>query len=412
MEERKTASKKPATIDKTSMQKLEKALLPYEKKLQRQERFRRILGVKEVERPTYLRYITGPVERFDKNRMAFLCMRPENPLGEDLRRKFKERTGYDHYLSPLAYEELDYEDRIARAIADASYRGCAEYEPKPFPVTPPGGRLEIEDRAWMSRLIKKIGLMFGADLVRITELDQRWVYQDLEIPHKYAIVVAVQHKPSLVGLAPSYFSWASTAETYSRLKLITTQLTDSIRGLGYDAMYRETRGGANPELNMVPIALDAGIGEFCRTGRVLSPEFGNNMRLKAVTTDLPLQPDKPISFGVHDFCMTCESCATFCPAGAVPRGEPSDQRPSVIYNNAGFRKWWINAEKCLIFWGINKRKWPSCGGRCIAVCPWIKPMNGFHNSMRWLAIHAPGFVKRFLVRLDEVTQQRKKSISP
>jgi hypothetical protein len=32
--------------------------------------------------------------------------------------------------------------------------------------------------------------------------------------------------------------------------------------------------------------------------------------------------------------------------------------------------------------------------------------------MRWLAIHAPGFVKRSLVRLDEVTQQRKKSLSP
>ena len=167
MEERRTASKKPAAIDKTSMQKLEKALLPYEKKLQRQERFRRLLGVKEVDRPTYERYITGPVERFDKNRMAFLCMRPENPFGEDLRRKFKERTGYDHYLSPLAYEELDYEDRIGRAVADASYRGCAEYEPKPFPITPPEGRLEIKDRAWMSRLIKKVGLMFGADLVRI-----------------------------------------------------------------------------------------------------------------------------------------------------------------------------------------------------------------------------------------------------
>lgn len=35
MEESRTASKKPATIDKTSMEKLEKALLPYEKKLQR-----------------------------------------------------------------------------------------------------------------------------------------------------------------------------------------------------------------------------------------------------------------------------------------------------------------------------------------------------------------------------------------
>ena len=193
--------------------------------------------------------------------------------------------------------------------------------------------------------------------------------------------------------------------------MITTQLTDFIRGLGYDAMYRETRGGGEPELNMVPIALDAGVGEFCRTGRVLSPEYGNNMRLKAVTTDLPLLPDKPIAFGTHDFCMACESCAKFCPSGAVPKGEPSEEIPNPVHNNPGFRKWWINAEKCIIFWGMNKKKWPSCGGRCIAVCPWNKPMNRFHNTVRWLAIHAPHFLKKLLVKGDEITYHRQKKIT-
>ena len=397
-------------IDKTSMDRLEKALLPYEKQLQKQEKLRKRLGVKQVERPTYERYITGPIERFEKERMAFLCMRPENPYGEDLRAKFKAQTGYDHYLSSLPYADLDYEDRIGRALADASYRACSEYDPEPFPVTSPEGRLEVKDPAWMSRLIKKIGLMFGADIVGITKLDQRWVYKDVDIPHKYAIIAVVQHKPSFIDLAPSYFSWNSTADVYSRLKLITTQLTDFIQGLGYDAMYRETRGGGKPELNMVPIGLDAGIGEFCRTGRVLSPEYGNNMRLKAVTTNLPLLPDKPISFGAHDFCMACESCAKFCPSGAVPKGEPSDEIPNPVHNNPGFRKWWINAEKCIIFWGMNKRKWPSCGGRCIAVCPWNKPMNWFHNCVRWLAIHSPEPIKKLLVWGDEMTYSRKKSI--
>ncbi len=403
-------SQKPPSVDKTSMQRLEQALEPYEKRLAAQERFRRLLGVKEVDEPTYQRYINGPVERFEKERMAFLCMRPDNPHGAELRKKFKARTGHDHYISPLPYQELDYEDRIGRAMADAGYRICSEFDPRPFPVTPPAGRFEIEDRVWISRLIKKVGLMFGADVVRITELDQRWQYLDIDIPHKYAIVAAVQHKPSLINLAPSYFSWASSTDVYSRLKLITTQLTDFIRGLGYDAMYRETRGGGEPELNMVPIALDAGVGEFCRTGRVLSPEFGNNMRLKAVTTDLPLQTDKPISFGTHDFCMACESCAKYCPSGAIPKGEPSEEIPNPVHNNPGFCKWWIDAEKCIIFWGMNKRKWPSCGGRCIAVCPWNKPMNWFHNSVRWLAIHAPHSVKKFLVWGDEIAYRRKKQI--
>ena len=42
--------------------------------------------------------------------MAFLCMRPDNPYREELRKKFKKQTGYDHYLTSLPYEELDYED--------------------------------------------------------------------------------------------------------------------------------------------------------------------------------------------------------------------------------------------------------------------------------------------------------------
>ena len=404
------SSKKRIAMDATRMQRLEKALLPFEKQLQKQEAFRKRLGVKEVDQPTYQRYITGPIERFEKERMAFLCMRPNNPHGEALRKKFKAHTGHDHYLTPLAYEELDIEDRFGRALADAGYRACCEYDPVPFPVTPEVGRVEINDGARMSRLIKKAGLLFGADMVRITKLDQRWLYKDVDISHRYAIVAVVQHKPSLIDLAPSYFSWAASADVYSRLKLITTQLTDFIRGLGYDAMYRETRGGGEPELNMVPIALDAGVGEFCRTGRVLSPEYGNNMRLKAVTTDLPLVPDKPIAFGTHDFCMACESCAKFCPSGAIPKGEPSEKIPNPVHNNPGFCKWWIDAEKCIIFWGMNKRKWPSCGGRCIAVCPWNKPMNWFHNSVRWLAMHAPHWVKKFLVWGDEIAYRRKKKI--
>ena len=144
-------------------------------------------------------------------------------------------------------------------------------------------------------------------------------------------------------------------EVYSRLKFITTQLSDFIRGIGYDAEYRETLH-SNPEILMVPLAIDAGIGEFARNGRVLSPEFGINMPLKAVTTDMPLEPDKPISFGVHEFCMSCESCATYCPPNAIPFGPPADKPPSKIFNNPGFKKWHVRADRCLTFWAANKKK--------------------------------------------------------
>lgn len=374
-----------------------------------QERLRRLLGVKEVERPTYERYIIAPIERFDRRKSAFMALDPNNPFGEEYRTQFRARTGHDTWTDPLPYSELEPEDRVGQSLGSAAWRLCREYLPAPLPVTPPEGRIEISDKARITQLIKKAALLFGAGLVRISKLDQRWVYRDIDIPHKYVIVVAVHHLRCLNETAPSHFSWVSVGDVYSRLKFITTQLADFIRGLGYDAMYRETLHW-NPEMLMVPIALDAGLGEFARNGRVLSPEFGINMRLKAVTTDLPLTADKPISFGVHEFCMACESCATYCPANAIPFGPPTEAPPSQLFNNPGFRKWYVRADRCLTFWAADKKKWLSCGGRCIAVCPWNKPLAPHHNLVRWMAVHSPTIVRKMLVWADKVVYGRKKSI--
>ena len=390
------------------MIKLERALLPYQKKLRSQERRRRFLGIKEVDRPTYEKYIIGPIKRFDRRKNAFMTIIPNNNFGEEFRKQFKSRTGHDHWKDPLPYAELEPEDRIGQSLAAAGWRLCNEYFPKTLSVTSPEGQLKVNDKVWMTRLIKKVALLFGAEMVRITKLDPRWVYQDIDITHKYVIVVVVSHKRSLNNEAPSHFSWLSAVDTYSRLKFICTQLADFICGLGYAATYRETLGW-NPEMLMVPIAIDAGVGEFARNGRVLSPEFGINMRLKPVTTDLPLEVDKPISFGVHEFCMVCKSCATYCPANAIPSGPPTDVPPS-IHNNPGFRKWYIRADRCLIFWGVNKKKWLSCGGRCISVCPWNKPLVFHHNMVRLMAIHSPAVVKKMLVWGDKIVYHRKKSI--
>lgn len=377
---------------------LEIALSFFERKLRAQERFRKVLGVKEVDRPTYERYITGPVLRFHSKKNAFAALLPDNPFGTDFRDAYKRRTGVDSFSKPLPQAELDPEDRPAQALAHASWRLCREYDPAPLSLTPPAGRFEMDDPARMSRLVKKAALWLGAEMVRITRVDQRWVYSDKVVPHPFAIIAVVPHAPAFNRTAPSHLSGLAVGNTYSRLKFITTQLAGFINGLGYEAVYRETLGW-NPEMLMVPMAIDAGIGEFARTGRVLSPEFGINMRLKAVTTDLPLKPDKPISFGTHEFCMACENCATYCPAGAVPFGEPTEA-PESLFNNPGYRKWYVKADRCLFFWMAHRKKWITCGGKCIAVCPWNKPMNPFHNLVRFMAIHSPGIIKKALVRAD------------
>lgn len=389
--------------------RLNKVLVPYEKKLRVQERRRRFLGVKKIDRPTYEKYITGAIEQFDSRQNAFAALLPDNPYGENFRETFKRKTGVPNQNISLSESELEIEDRISLSMVRAARRLCAEYHPDTLPVTPSVGRVDVNDAKWMSRFIKKVAMFFGAEMVAIAKIDKRWIYKDANIPHKYAIIVVISHERRFNDTSPSFLSEVAVRKAYSQLKFITTQLTDLICGLGYEAVYRETLGYASPELLMVPLAIDAGIGEFSRNGRCLSPEFGTNMRLKAVTTDLPLIADKPISFNVHEFCKICKNCALYCPANAISFGEPTEV-PDAIFHNPGYKKWYVRADRCLTFFAMNRKKWLNCGGRCIAVCPWNKPLNIFHNSVRWAAIHAPVTAKKLLVWADRFTYQRKKTI--
>jgi len=376
---------------------LDEALLPYQKTLQAQERLRKLLGVKSVLHPTYEQYITGSVEQFEWEKNALYSLTPSNPFGEQFRKRYKARTGYETFEDPLPYDRLDNEDRIGQSLEQAGMRLAYEYEPEGLPITPPAGRLDVSDRVWMTQLIKKVGLLLGAEMVKVARLDQRWVYKDANVAHEFAIVLVVRHKRSLVNTAPSHLSGVGVWDT-----------SDFIRGLGYDAVYRETLSDNRPEMLMIPIAIDAGVGEYSRSGRVLSPEFGTNMRMKAVTTDLPLKADEPISFGVHEYCMVCENCALACPARAIPFGPPTEEPPSPpLHYSPGYTKWWVDAERCAMFWAANKATWTTCGGRCIAWCPWTMELTPLNNMLRWASIHFPVEVKGLLAKADMRLRQSR-----
>jgi len=391
---------------------LEKVLQPFEKELRSQEKRRRLLGVKEVDRPTYERYITGTLERFHSEKNAFAAMNSDNEFGKDFRKWYKKRTGANNYMEALPQSELAPEDRLSQALFFAMNRLCTEYYPEPRSITPPEGRYEVsdDDRADMSRLIKKVALLCGADMVRITKIDPRWVYQNKEISHKYAIIVVVHHNREQQATAPSHLSGVSTGDVYSRLKVITTQLADFIRVLGHDADYRETLGNKSPDLLMVPLGIDAGVGEFARSGNIMSPEYGTNIRMKPVTTDLPLIADKPISFGAHEFCTDCKNCAEYCPSNALPMGDPEDLPDGMFYNQ-GKKLWYVRPDRCLPYWMARRKQWITCGGRCLAVCPWNRELNYFHNFIRWLAIHSNKPLRKFLVWADRKTEGWTKSVN-
>jgi hypothetical protein len=72
---------KDETMPKSALLRLsplEIALRPFEKKLKAQEKFRRLIGVQQVDTPAYHRYLTGPVERFDSRRFEGSDLLPMN----------------------------------------------------------------------------------------------------------------------------------------------------------------------------------------------------------------------------------------------------------------------------------------------------------------------------------------------
>ena len=79
---------------------------------------------------------------------------------------------------------------------------------------------------------------------------------------------------------------------------------------------------------------------------------------------MPLLDDKPVNFGIKEFCNNCLLCVQHCPPRAISADQPTMQG-CCDNNNHGVLKWYINGEKCLRFWQSNGA---SCAN-CIAVCP-------------------------------------------
>jgi len=233
-----------------------------------------------------------------------------------------------------------------------------------------------------SQLFKKITHTFGATLVGITKLNPDWCYQgslrgvgegNYEVPShwEYAIVFAVPHEWDMFYVNPTY---GASYDAYSYLRVIAARLEVFIHELGYPA-----RSHVPPflyDIMMPPIAVDAGLGEQGRIGLLVTPELGGNARLACVTTNIPMEVDKPIDIGIQEFCRKCKICAERCPTGAISNRE----EPGVVY---GYKRWKIRDELCFKTWASIAASKVSHGCRiCLAVCPYSRKNNWLHTLVR------------------------------
>ncbi len=261
--------------------------------------------------------------------------------------------------------------------------------------------VSFKDPAKTSKLIKKMAHELGSTLVGIARLNPDWVYrytsigrgfksdEPIEVPKhwQYAIVVGTPMSWDPLYANPTY---GTSNDAYARSRIIGFRLASFIKQLGYGA--RPHTPGTDYDLMVPPILVDAGIGEQGRPSIVITPELGCNFRPAVVTTNLPLKPDKPIDFGVQDFCRHCKICAENCPSNAITFGDPVEER--------GYLRYKVDTAKCLNFWNSTLG---SMGCRlCVAVCPYTRKANWLHKAALKITADDPtGIAEKSLTFLQK-----------
>jgi ferredoxin len=320
--------------------------------------------VHQLDHPPYK--IVGEVKPFPLNMVAFVRSRQDPTCTDFIESKPKSTAEIIAEGKP-GYSRVDFSLQLAsRTVVSAMSRQA--YSRDKIGKRSSGVKTKYvpDDVEKFTNEVKRAARLYGASIAGITRLDRRWIYSAfdgnlLRIPDEVntAIVMGVEMDRELIKQSPSALASAAVGNGYSRMVFTTACLAEFLRDLGWQAI-----GCGNDTALSIPLAIDAGLGEFGRNGLLITPDFGSRLRLCKIFTDAPLVPDKPIEFGVVNFCIKCGRCASACPAGAINAGERTSEAicPS---NNPGVLKWPVHAEKCLRFWRTNGT---SCAN-CISSCP-------------------------------------------
>lgn len=368
--------------------------------------------VSEVRRPSLLAdYVFGRVATFG----AAIKEHPDWKMGDPVETlglpekintfyaEFPERLEWDfktvtETLPTNAEDRAKYENYYMLADAYSwgfeSHRKCL-----PVPQDPPeisdytpavgagteriGEPVPFKSPALASEFISEIAHRYGATLVRITKPNIDFFYSEgwrgcpedydfSKLPDhwQYAIVLGVPMEWDVVLSSPQ----ASTSyEGYDRVSTAAFRLENALKYLGYPA--RSHTPFTNYDLVIPPLAVEAGMGELGRTGYCITPELGGNCRMAVVTTNIPMEINKPVHFGVKEFCDKCKLCAEGCPSGSISTAD-SPKGMEI----RGYEHWYINNGSCYNFW--RESLGPMGCRLCVATCPFSRKDNWLHQMAR------------------------------
>ena len=234
---------------------------------------------------------------------------------------------------------------------------------------------KVEIPKGFSKNIKEIAKYYGATDVGIVKLDEYSYYShsgglseslgidnynDLIKPkYKTGIIFTVKMDLEFMNRAPNFEELLTTEQAYLRVAEVSARLALYLKSIGYDAYASNSETYLAP---LVPLAFDAGLGEIGMSNHLVTLEHGDNVRLGAVFTNMELDTDKPVDFGLHDFCKKCALCLINCPSNSITH------LPRMV-NGRQFYK--FDENSCFDLW---VKTGTDCGV-CVQSCPFTQGLD-------------------------------------
>jgi reductive dehalogenase len=264
-------------------------------------------------------------------------------------------------------------------------------------LTPSGWGGNLADLHENANAIKALGYYLGMDFVGICHAES-WMYyaaddvegKPIEPYHQYAVVMLLdQGYETMSGASgDDWISASQSMRAYLRGAEIAGVMAAQCRKMGFSA---RTHSNAHSDVIHNPAILMAGLGEVSRIGdTLLNPFIGPRSKSVVFTTDLPMTVDKPIDFGLQDFCNRCRKCARECPCNAITFGD------KVMFN--GYEIWKADVEKCTKY-RVTQARGSACG-RCMKMCPWNREDTVESRRLIELSINVPA-ARDAIIKADD-----------
>ncbi len=174
-------------------------------------------------------------------------------------------------------------------------------------------KIDVPEGFWES--FQEKARSMGVDLISFTPVEEDFIFHNLKVFGRNAIILGMEMKWNEIKKAPSIETEIECFRVYQELGDLTIELTEFLKDKGYKSEAHHPFGG---KLLIPPLVVSSGLGIIGRMGMVITPEFGPRQRWSLITTDARLPNPAPKDLkGMEEYCLTCGSCIKNCKGGAI-----------------------------------------------------------------------------------------------